>query len=277
MKRFILILILLFIAIPFLFLQNNKLETTEYEIITDKISEDIKILQLSDLHNKEFGNNQSKIINKINEINPDVIVMTGDMIDGRRTKTEEDLEPVTTLIKELNNKYPIYYISGNHERDSDLWKVLIPKLEDLNVKFLSNEKDEVTSEITISGIEDSSYFERQTTFYKKLNNMSNNLKEDKFNILLSHRPTYMEKYKNTKFDLILSGHEHGGQWRFPFFAKDGLYSPSEAFFPKYTSGKINLGENNLIISRGLGNSRMPIRVLNYPEMVIINIKSSRNQ
>ena len=274
--RKILIILLLIIFIPiFLFSQNNVIQVSEYNIYSNKISEDFKILQISDLHSKNFGKKQSKLIKKINEIKPDIIVFTGDSFDANRSTGQKDLEPTLNIVRQIKNNYPIYYITGNHEEaNDDLWEKLKPQLENLNIKILDSKSIDLSNEITITGINDPGHYKKNNNkFNKILYNLSNKNNNDKFNILLSHRPSLIKEYNNTQFDLILSGHAHGGQWRLPFLLENGIYAPTEEFFPEYKNGLHKLKHANLIISRGLGNSRCPIRLFNYPELVVINIKS----
>ena len=273
MRKILIILLVIFIPI-FLSSQNNFIQISEYNIYTDKISEDLKILQIADLHSKSFGKKQSKLIEKIKNIEPDIIVFTGDSFDANRSTGQKDLEPLLNVIKPFKNTIPIYYITGNHEEGNDeLYAQLKPQLEKLNTIILDSETVKLTDNISITGINDPGHYKNTIKFNRILKTLSRKTNDENFNILLSHRPSIVTEYNQTKFDLILSGHAHGGQWRIPFLLDNGIYAPTEEFFPEYTNGNHKLKHGNLIISRGLGNSRCPIRLFNYPELVVINVKS----
>lgn len=268
MKKIFIRLFVFTAIFVFLSLQNRLLTVSNYVYYSDKISEDIRIVQISDLHNANFGNNQKVLIKKIKDLEPDVIVFTGDMIDSRRTQTEKDLLPCIDLVSGLQ-EYPMYYITGNHEGDNQFWNVLQKELENLGVVFLDSQTVDY-KDIGISGIYDQNFY-RKVSFKTRLKDLNENIDKEKLNILLSHRPDYFNEYKESDFDLIFSGHAHGGQWRIPFILPHGLFAPGQEFFPKYTDGINNFGNYSLVISRGLGNSGCPLRLFNYPEIVVVDI------
>ena len=281
-KKIIAVIIFLLISVLFLYWNNNYLSISHYEIKSSEVPisfDNYKILQLSDLHSKYFGENQKYLINKINDINPDIIVFTGDMYDGNRDEDISSIQPAIDLINTLSQKYPIYYVTGNHEYDNKFHKEFQNTIKHKkNVFYLSEDVVKITKNnesIFITGIDDASFYStKDVSFYRTLLNLSNASNKG-FNILLSHRPYEIKKLlSKTNYDLILSGHNHGGQIEIPFFLPNGLYSPSETFFPKYTKGVHQIGKNKLILSRGLGNSRFPLRIFNTPEIVVITLKSS---
>ena len=244
---------------------SKELEVNYYHTSSADIKNAIRICQISDLHDYNYGNNQDELIKAINDSNSDLILLTGDIFD--ETKTNHN---VFKLIDGIKGHQNIYYVTGNHEyRISNLYQ-LLGKLEDNNVNVLHNESVELLikgNNITISGMDDSINFQMET-WINKLNNISDSMKKSNYNILLSHRPNYIEHYKNSNFDLTLSGHNHGGQFRLPF-GNVGLISP-QGMFPKYTSGFYAAGDNKLFVSRGLSKSWMP-RIFNRPELCIIDI------
>ena len=274
--------ILLFIGIisiglfTFFNWQNNSITISEMVFKNDSVPEsfeDYKILQISDLHNKQFGNNQNKILAKIEKINPDIIVVTGDLIDSNNTNIDVAME----LINGAINIAPIYYVSGNHEAWSGLYDDLKSKLENSGVIVLDNEKNEIFNDnysIDIIGLEDTSFVKSDWLEYGgnvETKNLLNTLTEgsNNFKILLSHRPELFDIYSNSSVNLIFSGHAHGGQFRLPFIG--GLVAPDQGFFPKLTEGIHTSNNTSMIISRGLGNSIIPLRIFNRPELIVVTL------
>ena len=258
--------------------QNNSITINEIEFKNDNIPDSFKgykILQISDLHNKEFGKEQEKILEKINNINPDIIVFTGDLIDSNNTNVDVAMK----LINKVINISPIYYISGNHEAWSTSYNELKSKLEDSGVIVLENEKTNLIKgrdTIDIIGLSDTSFINSDLLEYagnvkteKLLNTLSEN--SSNFKILLSHRPELFDTYSNSSVDLVFSGHAHGGQFRLPFIG--GLVAPDQGFFPKLTEGIHTSNNTTMVISRGLGNSIIPIRLFNRPELVVVTLSN----
>lgn len=262
-----------------IYLDNKLLKVTRYEIKSDKIPEEFnkfKIVHLSDFHSHKFiGRGNTRIIEKINNECPDIIVMTGDMVN----KYDKKFDRFFDLAKVLSNKYKIYYIVGNHEqrlRKSDLYLIL-NKLKKLGIIVLNDEKINVEkkkSHINIQGID------LPLSFYKLRNKPSNvgevinlllkDCKKEEFNIILAHNPLYFEKYSKNNVDLILSGHVHGGMIRLPFVG--GLLSPERKLFPKYSSGIYEINNKKMVVSRGLGHSKPIIRICNMPEILSITLR-----
>lgn len=274
--------VLLFIGIisitlfAFFYWQNNSIIINEIVFKNDTIPESFKgykILQISDLHNKEFGSKQNKILAKIEKINPDIIVVTGDLIDSNRT----DIDIAMELINGAVNIAPIYYVSGNHEAWSGSYDYLKSKLEDSGVIILDNQKVEVFNDsdsIDIIGLADTSFIQSDWLEYSgntETKNLLNTLTEGStnFRILLSHRPELFDIYSNSNVNLVFSGHAHGGQFRLPFIG--GLIAPDQGFFPKLTEGIHTNNDTSMIISRGLGNSIIPVRIFNRPELIVVTL------
>ena len=256
--------------------QNNSIIISEMVFKTDTIPEAFKgykILQISDLHNKEFGSKQNKILAKIEKINPDIIVITGDLIDSNNTNIDIAMELINGAIKIA----PIYYVSGNHEAWSGSYDELESNLENSGVVVLDNQKIEVMNDsdsIDIIGLADTSFIESDWLEYggnAETKNSLNTLTEGttNFKILLSHRPELFDIYSNSNVNLIFSGHAHGGQFRLPFIG--GLIAPDQGFFPKLTEGIHTSNDTSMIISRGLGNSIIPVRILNRPELIVVTL------
>lgn len=256
--------------------QNNSITISEIAFKSNTIPESFngyKILQISDLHNKEFGSKQSKILGKIEKINPDIIVITGDLIDSNNTNIDVAMD----LIDGIINIAPIYYVSGNHEAWSGSYNDLKSKLENSGVVVLDNKKTEFFNDrdsIDIIGLADTSFIESDWLEYggnSETKNLLNKLAEDStnFKILLSHRPELFDIYSNSNVNLVFSGHAHGGQFRLPFIG--GLIAPDQGFFPKLTEGIHTSNNTSMIISRGLGNSIIPVRIFNRPELIVVKL------
>jgi predicted MPP superfamily phosphohydrolase len=267
-KTLIIIFITGVLIILFLLWQNNSIVSTEYLYKTSKISshfDGYKIAQVSDLHNKEFGKNQRRLIAKLRKANPDIIVLTGDQIDSRKTKIDIAFEFVQEALKIA----PVYYISGNHEAwlSTKDWDKLMGGLMPLGATPMDNRVIEITKAgefgFYLLGLSDSHLSDYTLT------NQNSNLPGDRLQILLAHEPQYLENYSLGGVDLVLSGHAHGGQFRIPGLG--GLVAPGQGFFPKYTSGPYQVGNTTMIVSRGLGNSIIPIRIFNRPQIIIVKL------
>lgn len=263
------------LLIIFCYYQNNKIDETEYEIKSESVNRDIKIVHLSDFHSKPF----KSVLKKTKEVNPDLICITGDYINDKCSNKEGMLEFARALVKTA----PVYYITGNHERRLDNFAELMQELRDIGFNVLLNEIA-YTDDSAILGLDEnqadfSDYKARKkgTFKYRDMSSLFTELeKSDKFKLVLCHFPENFEgikevNYSKYNFDLQLSGHAHGGQWIMPLLGP--LFSPGQGVFPKYARGSFG-DRPKLIISRGLGNSEFPLRLFNHPEIVIINIKKA---
>ena len=250
----------------FLIYQNKHLVITYYYYHTDKIdgNDSITIVQLSDLHNDSFGKDNGRIVQMVRELNPDIIVITGDLVDSYRTNVDVAL----TLVNQLTDICSVYYITGNHEMwlEDGAMQTLFSGLRDAGVYILSNEVAKLVingNPLYLAGLNEYNLYD------ETLKNMLSDTDEDILNIVLAHEPQHLEKYANNGADLVLSGHAHGGQFRLPFIG--GLYAPDQGFLPEYTSGEYIYNDTVMFVSRGLGNSTFPFRLFNYPEIVCIVI------
>ena len=258
---------------------NTALEVNEYEIVSDRIPEafsGFRIAQVSDLHNKDFGEGYGQLLTLLSEINPDIIVVTGDLIDSRQT----DLDVALEFAWQAGKIARVYFVSGNHE-------ARVPEYEDLKiglvkagVAILENQKVQITREevsITLMGIDDPSFLEdylfgdSESVARQAIENLQN--ESDEYTILLSHRPELFDLYVETEMDLVFSGHAHGGQFRLPFVG--GLVAPNQGFFPKYDAGQFTEENTTMIVSRGVGNSIIPIRFNNRPEIVLVTLRNRK--
>lgn len=269
-KKSITMVIIIILTLAFCWHQNNWLTVTYYAYENPKISPEwdgYRMVQISDLHNKEFGNNNQKLIRKIKELKPDIILLTGDLVDSNHT----DIEAALSFAKQAVSICSTYYVTGNHEnwlnpKDKTM---LLDKLNCVGVKCLQNEVSIVeqgSSQFFLLGLNDENLTDNT------LKDMVGNLQEDKLTIVLAHEPQFFERYCEWEVDLLLLGHAHGGQFRLPFLG--GVVAPDQGVFPKYTEGQHKSGNTTMIISRGLGNSVIPLRIFNLPEIICVDLQSN---
>ena len=258
---------------------NIALEVNEYEIVSDRIPEafaGFRIAQVSDLHNKDFGEGYGQLLTLLSQINPDIIVVTGDLIDSRQT----DLDVALEFAWQAGKIARVYYVSGNHEARVPEYEDLKTGLVKAGVVILENQKVQITREgesITLMGIDDPSFQEdylfgdSESVARQAIEDLKN--ESDGYTVLLSHRPELFDLYVDTGIDLVFSGHAHGGQFRLPFIG--GQVAPNQGFFPKYDAGQFTEDNTTMIVSRGVGNSIIPIRFNNRPEIVLVTLRNMK--
>ncbi|MCU5601143.1 metallophosphoesterase [Bacillus wiedmannii] len=274
-KRIILLISILVSFSIFLYSQNNLISITEVNITSNKIPSSFKgfkILQISDLHNKKFGDNQETLIQKVKSINPDIIAITGDLIDSKSYDAEVSLELIRGLVKE----YPIYFVTGNHEKWSGKYNDLEKELKQHRVTVLRNEHVSIQiggQDIHILGIDDPEFVtgnrDEGNVVKDEIIKAKFEMQPDTYNVLLSHRPEFLTEYADEQIDLVLSGHAHGGQVRLPFIG--GLVAPNQGILPTYTAGLYEKQNTSMVVNRGLGNSIIPQRIFNRPELVVVQL------
>ena len=252
---------------------NTALEINEYKIVSNSVPQNFhgfRIAQVSDLHNAEFGEGNSKLIQLLSQTEPDIIVLTGDLIDSRQT----NIKIALAFAQEAMKIAPVYFVSGNHEARVIEYEDLKMGLAEAGVIVLENQKVEITREgesITLMGIDDPSF--QENYLFGDSEGVAKQAIEtllrvsDGYTVLLSHRPELFELYVETGMDLVFSGHAHGGQFRLPFIG--GLVAPNQGFFPKYDAGLFSEENTNMIVSRGVGNSIVPLRFNNRPEIIVV--------
>ena len=261
--------------IIFLYLQNNIIDITQYNIKSNDCG-NLKIVQLSDLHSKPFA----KVLKKTQELNPDIICITGDYINDHCKNKEKMLN----FGKELVKIAKVYYITGNHERRLENFESIMQELSDIGFIVLLNRVSVFNDkgfDVSILGLDENQadfddYKARKngTFVYKDMSPYFAELEKNSgFKIVLSHFPENFENVKEMNyiqydFDLQLSGHAHGGQFCLPFIGP--VFSPGQGLFPKYAKGSFG-DRPKLIVSRGLGNAEFPFRLFNHPEINVINI------
>lgn len=254
--------------------QNYNILITNISIVSNKISDSFdgfKIAHVSDLHNTEFGENNSDLISKIKNEKPDIIAITGDLIDSRNTITEISLNFVEQALKIA----PVYYVNGNHESRITEYPQFEQTLKDLGVIVLNDEVVQITKNnetLNIIGIIDPDFNlfdDNTTTVNTTIKNLKKEVENNSFTLLLIHRPELFDIYVENDIDLALTGHAHGGQIRIPFIG--GIFAPDQGLFPKYDAGLYSKSNTYMYLSRGLGNSLLPLRINDNPELVIIEL------
>lgn len=255
---------------------DKALTGRELQIKSEKIPasfDGFRIVHISDLHNATFGKDNNKLLKKIKNAQPDIIAVTGDIVDSRRTNTAVSLD----FMKNALSLAPVYYVTGNHEFRISQSKSFVSEIKKLGVTVLDNESFSLkkgNDKIDLYGIDDP-YFYGEYMTDEEAFVVAHKLEEleikNGFSILLSHRPEFLDIYAERGFDLVLSGHAHGGQFRLPFVG--GLIAPGQGFFPEYDSGIYEKNATKMIVSRGLGNSVIPLRLFNRPEIISVVLKS----
>ena len=268
-KQIIIIVSIILIAVLIAWIAwgNTALTVAEITVESEAIPESFdgfRIAQISDLHNAEFGNNNTKLIKLLESTQPDIIVITGDIVDANKT----DIDVAVSFARQAALIAPTYYVNGNHEANISEYSTLRDKLTEAGVTVLEN--DSVMLErngefIKLAGAND--YF-FEGDFENTIHQLAD---DDTYTVLLAHRPEYFELYVESGVELVFSGHAHGGQFRIPFIG--GVVAPGQGLFPEYDSGMYTEGGTAMIVSRGLGNSIIPFRINNRPEIVVAELKS----
>lgn len=269
---------LIVLVLVFLYEQNNRIVISKHIVKVKKVPSSFngfKILHISDLHNKTFGKNQATLLKKIIRLQPDIIVITGDLMDRRRT----DFEPVLHLLKGIT-QYPVYYVPGNHEAWSTHYAQLKELLIHNGIEVLENEDRRIVRDdqaVFLYGLKDPGFYSKADHKLKHRDILASHLDNwnpEGFSILLSHRPEYFDVYANHEIDISFSGHAHGGQIRFPFIG--AIMAPHQGFFPKYSAGMYQINNSRLFLSRGLGNSLFPFRIFNHPELILVTLETNHS-
>lgn len=260
---------------------NARIVVTTIEIESERLPESFdgyRIAHVSDLHNDEFGEDNGKLLALIEDMQPDMIAITGDLLDSRRTSGKKALNFAQGAVQIA----PCYYVTGNHEsRIEEEYGQLEKAMEEAGVIVLRNEKlvlEKDGSGIVVAGIDDPRFVLSSDRLAKMENVIGNvlagllkDVPEEQFTFLLSHRPELFELYCEYDFDLVLSGHVHGGQFRIPGIG--GVIGPGQGILPDYDAGLYSRDNTDMVLSRGLGQSIVPFRINNPPELVMITLKS----
>ena len=265
LPRLLVTLLVLAVAVGWFWWQQNGLssETISVTSAPDGFA-GYRIAVISDLHGKEFGEDNEKLIDYVRDLEPDLIAVTGDLIHD-----QAQMAMVRPVAKGLASIAPTYYVTGNHE-----WAAkVVPELEELleacGINVLSNEYvmlSEGGDQIALLGAEDSNGYADQMTV-GELADQVRQEQGDVYTILLSHRNNHYDQYQQARVDLTLAGHAHGGLIRLP--TTDGLIGPKRELWPQYTAGLYDLSYGQMVVSRGLGNQFPCFRLFNRPDVPLV--------
>lgn len=276
MKLAILIMGIIFLlGLIYLWYGMYILSVSKYKIKSNKISKDLsgyKIAHISDFHNTRSKILKEQILKSLDKEKPDILLITGDFIDAYRTNINIAID----FIKQIKNM-PIYYVAGNHESRIKEYNKFKKEIVKLGVNVLENESISIKvkkTEFNIIGLQDPTFEtteknvdQMKVIVDKYLSGLSNS---KRFQILLIHRPELQDIYCKHNIDITVCGHAHGGEFIIPFIGP--IIAPNQGFFPKLTSGVHTKNNSNLIISRGIGNSSVPLRFNNNPELIYITLQ-----
>ena len=272
-KKHILIATITIIIVLALLAFDVRLKIVQYNITSEKIKKPMRIALITDLHSCKYGAAQKTLIDAVDREKPDMILLGGDIFDD-----EIPDDNTKIFLSAIAKKYPCYYVTGNHEYWSMRAHEMLDWLrahgiEDIGGKTIRTSVN--GNEICLSGLNDpdeARYTGEGDGMKAELGRAMNERDDTAFTMLLTHRPSFVDLYKDAGFDLVLAGHAHGGQWRIPGIL-NGVFAPDEGFFPKYAGGFYHFDNGGeMIVSRGLAreSTRIP-RLFNRPELVIINL------
>ncbi|MBR5091412.1 MAG: metallophosphoesterase [Ruminiclostridium sp.] len=261
-KLIILSAIITAVAVATTYAFNTELECISYTVQTDKVFKPVKLAFLSDVHSSYYGYDMGELVNAVKRFDPDAVIFGGDLFNKHRGEGYS-----MTLVKRLTALYPCIYSIGNHETYGEPGEERLIKqdMRDLGVTVLDGGYVDIGN-IRISGIDGAAYTNQVEACEKELS-------PDMFNVLINHYPEEFPVLSGRGFDLILSGHAHGGQWRFPPLL-NGVYASGQGIFPKYTAGEYYMNGTEMIVSKGLERRLRELfapRIFNRPELTLITV------
>lgn len=283
------VLIVFFIIVTGI--DSNRFVTREYTVESDKVKDEITLVLLADLHNKEYGKENEKLLHAIRKASPHLVLAAGDILTAKPGK---GYEKAARFMESVAEEFPVCYGIGNHEYRMKLYKEdygnsyeeYTQRLEEAGIRVLDNKtmtvcflRDRQMTKLQVSGLSiGRSYYRR----FKKIrmekgyvDGLVGRVQEDAFHILIAHNPEYFDTYADWGADLVVSGHIHGGIMRLPLLG--GVISPKLVLFPKYDGGRFYKKHTQMILSRGLGMHTIPIRIFNPAELVIIRLKPKKKE
>ena len=245
---------------------NQKLDVKHYKYQHPNVKNSVRAAVITDLHSNLIGEDQADLMSLIDNQFPDVIFLVGDIVDEKLPQSQAEL-----FLDQIVAKYPTYYVTGNHESYTKRGEQVKQMIEAKGIEVLAQESSLFTyneTTLQITGIDDPTFLPPDIALFEAMHNHQSG---PYVNVLLAHRPELIEDYLAYPFDIIFSGHAHGGQWRIPGLI-NGLYAPHQGLFPKYAGGEYNFNQTKLIVSRGLENQKLDHipRFYNRPEVVIVD-------
>lgn len=263
----------------YLYNQNTYLKESYNIVKSTKLEQNsnYKIAHISDFHNTNSKRVKASLIQRLKENKPNIIVITGDLIDSRRT----NISAVKEFVEKITNIAPVYYVLGNHEARLQNVELVEQAIQKTGVKILRNKVIDLTENVELIGLDDPAHY---VTIEQKVKGQMEDLVElklkeliksnNKFKVLITHRPELIDAYAKYNVDLVFTGHAHGGQIRLPWIG--GIFAPGQGYFPKYTKGIYRKKDTRLVVSRGIGNSKFPFRVNNRPELVFVTLEKGNS-
>ncbi|MCL2634343.1 MAG: metallophosphoesterase [Oscillospiraceae bacterium] len=271
-KRLLFIWSPLFLLYILSLITGFMLQTTTYEIYSDKIDDEIRIVLITDLHNTVFGKNQKQLIGRIKDSNPDLILLAGDIFHDYGSRDGAHM-----LMEGIQGLAPAYFVTGNHDLSNREISLILNEVTSYGITILSDSFEEIEikgNRIIVAGIDDPvKGYNHKIEMQRAFGELH---EKGGYKILLAHRPEDINYYTEHPFDLVVSGHAHGGQVFVPFINR-GLYVPHQGILAEYAGGLYEHGTLTHIVSRGLSIKHpSPIipRVNNRPELVVISVKSA---
>ncbi len=273
-KRTIVILAIAAVVLLLLILSalDARLRVVSYTVTDERIITPVRIVLITDLHSCKYGEGQEELLDAIDAQKADLILLGGDIFDD-----DLPIDNTVTVLTYISERYPCFYVAGNHEYWHEETEVLLQKVTDLGIPILHGTCETVTigqTTLNICGIADpdgENYEPYTASMEEQLKTAKEASKTGDYSILLAHRPERIESYSSYGFDLVLSGHAHGGQVRIPGIV-NGLFSPGEQWFPKYAGGEYTVKNTKMIVSRGLSRESTKVpRIWNRPELVVIDL------
>lgn len=272
-KKHMLIATITIIIVIALLAFDVRLKIVQYTITSEKIKKPMRIALITDLHSCKYGAGQKTLIDAVDKEKPDMILLGGDIFDD-----EIPDDNTKIFLSAIAKKYPCYYVTGNHEYWSMRAHEMLDWLRAHDIEDIGGKTIRTSvngNEISLSGLNDpdeARYTGEGDGMKAELGRAMNERDDTAFTMLLTHRPSFVNLYKDAGFDLVLAGHAHGGQWRIPGVL-NGVFAPDEGFFPKYAGGFYHFDNGGeMIVSRGLAreSTRIP-RLFNRPELVIVDL------
>lgn len=270
MKKLLYVCLVIIFIVIFLYVNNHWIVVSEHVYESERVPssfDGMRIVQVSDLHDALFGKEQEALVQKVKAAKPDAIFLTGDLVDSNRYNLEQSLQAVRQFVELAD----VYYVLGNHEVATNKVNEIYEVLSSLGVHVMADESTVLErngERLAIIGIEDP-LMGKSTDEMLEIATAS--VPQDMFKLLLAHRPEMFDEYVAKSIDLVFSGHAHGGQIRIPGIG--GLFAPGQGLLPTYTVGIYEKNKTSMVVSRGLGNSSVPYRIFNLPEIVVVQLKA----
>lgn len=272
-KKVVFVSVLLGVLLILLAAFDTRLKVRSYTVCSDKVSASVRIVLITDLHSCKYGEEQRTLIEAIDRQKPDVILLGGDICDDKIPNDNTE-----ALLKGIADHYPCYYVTGNHEYWSNRIEDILDLFHAYGVTVLSGTSDIIElrgQHINICGISDPDvirYTDSDVGAEEQLQALERVSGSGLYTILLAHRPEWIDVYGDYDFDLVLSGHAHGGQWRLPGLI-NGVFAPDQGVFPKYAGGSYTAENLTMIVSRGLARESTSVpRIFNRPELVVVDLE-----